>query len=392
MQEIDLLIIGSGPAGLSVALHLQQQDSNWAERLILVEKASHPRPKLCAGGVTRIGLETLRDLDIQLQLPIPGVEVEEVRLIYRGRQIRVSRKPVFIVYNRIEFDTYLSMIARERGVKLHEDEAVLSVTNTGSGLEVETTRTKYLAQVVVGADGSKGFSRKYLSRGGATTGVARALEAVYPVTPDGDPESKLFALFDFTWCEKDLQGYYWEFPSLVRCLPHTNLGVYDARLVSSRKRADLPEILEHMNSQTNRDLGDIQVQGHPVLWFNPMRSLTSPRFLVVGDAAGVDSLFGEGIGPALAYGKLAAREIQSAFEVRDFSFRRYKVHLLVSPLGRYLTLRWFIAWISYHLSWNAVYMHILWTLGMLAAALWKESRWFYRPYSAQEEAITNDQE
>ncbi|MCK4826999.1 FAD-dependent monooxygenase, partial [bacterium] len=75
MQEIDLLIIGSGPAGLSTALHLLQQDSGWAKRMILVDKASHPRPKLCAGGVTRIGLKTLRDLEIQLPLPIPVVEV-----------------------------------------------------------------------------------------------------------------------------------------------------------------------------------------------------------------------------------------------------------------------------------------------------------------------------
>jgi flavin-dependent dehydrogenase len=377
MEEIDLLIIGSGPAGLSLALHLVQLDSGWGKRIVLVEKASHPRPKLCAGGVTRIGLETLRHLGLDLPLPIPGVEVEEARMTYQDRQIKVRRKPVFVVYNRIEFDNYLSRIVRERGIRLRENEAVQAMNSTEYGIEVETNRDRYLAQVVVGADGSKGYTRRYLSQAGSQARVARLLETVVPTNIAHSTNRNSSADFDFTWCESNLQGYYWKFPSLVEGQPHFNHGVYDSRMAANRPRAALPEILTQSRTQTGSTSADVQIQGHPVLCFNPARRISSSRFLAVGDAAGVDPLFGEGIGPALAYGRIAAREIEAAFASGDFSFKGYRLHLLSSPLGRYLIIRWLIAWISYQLSWSPVYMHALWTLGKLAAAVWKEKTWFY---------------
>jgi flavin-dependent dehydrogenase len=55
MKDIDLIIIGSWPAGISTALHLLQQDPGWAGRMIVLEKAIHPRHKLCGGRMTRPG-------------------------------------------------------------------------------------------------------------------------------------------------------------------------------------------------------------------------------------------------------------------------------------------------------------------------------------------------
>ena len=49
-EQIDVPIIGSGPAGMSVGLHLVQTDAAWAERVLIIDKAVHPREKLCGGG------------------------------------------------------------------------------------------------------------------------------------------------------------------------------------------------------------------------------------------------------------------------------------------------------------------------------------------------------
>ena len=392
MRKVDLLIIGSGPAGLSAALHLLQQDPGWSKRMILIEKESHPRPKLCAGGVTRIGLETLRDLDIQLPLPIPGVTVEEARLKYKNRKIRLRRKPVFVVYDRMEFDAYLCEVARTRGANIQEGESVQGIVLTEQGMQVETTRGKYLAQVVLGADGSKGVSRRYLSNTGTQSIVARLLEGVYPDQTCRETFARRLAIFDFTWSGEDLQGYTWKFPSKVDGVAHWNVGVYDARIASKRKRADLPGILDRSLVNENSSVVQEQVQGHPLTSFNPGRRISSPRFLAVGDAAGVDGLFGEGIGPSLAYGNLAAQEISSAFSSGDFSFKQYKNHLLRSALGDFLLIRWLIAWLSYHLGRFAIYMHNLWFIGMIAAALWKEDEWFYPPDSQKGETKVNRQQ
>jgi flavin-dependent dehydrogenase len=74
--------------------------------------------------------------------------------------------------------------------------------------------------------------------------------------------------------------------------------------------------------------------------------------LLVGDAAGADPLFGEGISFALGYGALAAQEIGRAFRRNDFSFQGYKGRVLRSPLGKALIARWGITYIIYPLKWK----------------------------------------
>ena len=51
MVDHDILIIGAGPAGLSTALHLAQLAPELVGRTLILEKAHHPRPKLCGGGL-----------------------------------------------------------------------------------------------------------------------------------------------------------------------------------------------------------------------------------------------------------------------------------------------------------------------------------------------------
>ena len=53
-EQIDVLIVGSGPSGISTALHLARLDPTWAGRVVVVDKAVHPREKLCGGGLTHL--------------------------------------------------------------------------------------------------------------------------------------------------------------------------------------------------------------------------------------------------------------------------------------------------------------------------------------------------
>src|SRR5712671_2888973 len=68
-RELDLLIVGGGPAGLSTWLHLQREDPDLATRTLLIEKAVYPRDKLCGGGVVPQADQVLCDLGIDLHVP-----------------------------------------------------------------------------------------------------------------------------------------------------------------------------------------------------------------------------------------------------------------------------------------------------------------------------------
>jgi hypothetical protein len=160
------------------------------------------------------------------------------------------------------------------------------------------------------------------------------------------------AYFDFFPVPHNIAGYVWDFPTQVNGEPMRCWGIYDTNILSNEKRPHLREPLAQEMSRRGFNLEDYEIKGHPIRWFSPDNPMSLPRVLLVGDAVGADPIFGEGISMALGYGNLAARKIRDAVQHNDFSFRNYKKHVLLSPLGQTLLARWFIANIIYPLKWK----------------------------------------
>jgi flavin-dependent dehydrogenase len=379
MHAFPLIIIGAGPAGLSTALHLLALDPAWARRMVVLDRFAHPRHKLCGGGVTRLGLHYLRALGLPEPLPIPQAPVRDARFIYKDRTVHVYGRPEFIVFHRREFDNYLARTARERGVRIHENVRVREIRVDPDGVTVVTDAGDYRGLAAVGADGSRGISRRYVGAGlvpARPTRIARLLEVVQPAGEAAAQFRSEFASFDFTPVAGALQGYTWDFPARVDGAPHHNRGVYDARIAPRRPKAPLPDLLHRSLTGTEPGPDSAEVEGHPIHWFSPRNRFSGDRLILAGDAAGAEPLFGEGIAPALGYGEIAAGAIAAAFRERDFSFSDYKRRLLFSKLGGYLLLRWWIAWWSYRLSGRPWFMQIMWTVGKgLAAITNRKTTW-----------------
>lgn len=125
MRQVDVLIVGSGPAGMSTALHLVALNPGWARRMVVVDAAVHPRKKLCGGGVTRFGAEILANLGLEFEPP--HVPVHEIRIIFEGRTLRFREAQALRVARRDEFDHWLVLRGEEHGIEVRQGEAVIDI-------------------------------------------------------------------------------------------------------------------------------------------------------------------------------------------------------------------------------------------------------------------------
>ena len=343
-ENVDVLIVGSGPAGMSTALHLIDADRSWTGRTVVVDRAIHPRDKLCGGGITGGGDRILEGLG--LRYDGPQVPVQELELIYRSHTHVMNGSPVFRVVRRNEFDHWLAQRGLSHGLTVRQGETVTGVIPQRDHIEVVTDRAIFHAKAVVAADGSNSTVLREL-KWNRTAGQARLLEALTSETPDDRAFRDGVARFDFSQARAGLQGYYWEFPSLIGDQAFLNRGVFDSRVQSQRPRAALKQILSDSFADRGRDLADFPLKGHPIRWFRPDSPVSAPRILLAGDSAGVDPLLGEGIPYALGYGQVAAEAIVDAFARDDLSFNGYSDRIQAHPLLSGLKTRAAIARLIY---------------------------------------------
>lgn len=179
MTDPETIIIGSGPAGCSTALHLVAQSPAWRDRILVLEAKHHPRAKLCGGGVTVFGLLVLRGLG--LTLDAPHVEVNEAHIRFQRRALEVRGQPLLAVVDRASLDAWLVREVRARGVCVEEDSPVRAVEPTSSEVTVHTAARAYHPKAVVLACGSRGLDL-VAWRGGPPSGrsALRGLSSPLP--------------------------------------------------------------------------------------------------------------------------------------------------------------------------------------------------------------------
>jgi flavin-dependent dehydrogenase len=139
--------------------------------------------------------------------------------------------------------------------------------------------------------------------------------------------------FDFRPCATGLRGYRWVFPCVIDGVPHANVGVYALPPVDGiRMRRELDEMLADVAAAPC----DGGWKAFPIRTFDAGTTIAAPHVLLVGDAAGVDPLMGEGISFALEYGMLAADAIVAGRESEDLGCAAYARAVSDGALGRKL--------------------------------------------------------
>jgi len=344
MQKVDICIIGAGPSGIATAATLIKLNPNLRDHLVILEKAEHPRHKLCGGGLTPWADALLRELDLEAH--VPTLSVDKVQLYLSDQPLEFDKPGMMRTIRRNEFDAALAKSLREKGVRLLEKTPVQNLIEERDGIRVETTGKTFLAKIIVGADGAKSLVRRTFFQE-TSSRVSRLIEILVPATNGLSNEfQQRRAVIDFRPIQRGLQGYIWDFPCWCNGAPHLNIGVFDSRIVADEPRANLPEMLQRHLDERGWNIS-VDLMGHPERWFHPQDVYSRPRVLLVGDAAGVEPWLGEGISMSLAYGPVAAATIVSALERNDFSFADYRQNILAAKLGKILRRNRLVARLFY---------------------------------------------
>ena len=322
VEKRDLVIVGGGPAGTGTALALERTDPDLARRALVLDRADFPREKTCAGGLIPLTLELLQSLDVDLS--VPAVRVDRARVEVRGERIELDAPGCCFVIRRLEFDAMLLDAVRDRGIEVRTGVRVRDARPEGDGVLLETSAGAILARAVVAADGAGSLLRRRLVDPDEGW-VARAVMSDVPLAAATPPDTYEF---DFRDVADGLAGYAWSFPCWIDGRAHWNVGAY-----SIRRRGEGERLAAVLGARSD---GVAERKAHPIRLYADGKALSAPGVLLVGDAAGVDPLLGEGISFALEYGRLAATELSLGFRSGDLRFAGYGSRVAGSGLGKKL--------------------------------------------------------
>jgi geranylgeranyl reductase family protein len=339
--QCDVIVVGSGPAGISTAMHLTKLDPALRGRVIVLEKVSHPRKKVCGGGLSQYAMHLLRRLDIAMEMPL--VKVTRARIVFDSNAYSetVMMQPVELrTVMREDFDEMLVRSARSLGVEVIENEPAISFDFGDDAVVVHTRKRDLATEVLVGADGATSTVRRALNKKSEARTPRTVCAAVRFMEKHHRSvnleHGNLEAVMDFSCTSRNgIRGYAWSFPVITRGQAWLNTGIGGFN-ISQKKDKSLKQVLEEYLASQGLSMDASRLEGHPIHWFHPSSMLSAHRVLLVGDAAGIDPLWGEGISFSLGYGEIAASAIARAFQSEDFSFSSYKAHLLDHELGKAL--------------------------------------------------------
>lgn len=344
----DIIIVGGGPAGSAAALRLLERAPQLAARSLLIDKANFPRKKLCGGGVTQHGWDLIGALNVTLD--VRSFPIHHMRLVYDDLEATFHWRNLFRIVQRDEFDAALLNVARARGMEIREGVQVRDVLfanrngRDAEGVTLLCNGEELRAKAIIAADGANSVVRTKLGLVRSDR-ISRLMEILTPVqiAERAFEFENHTAVFDFTPIAKNVQGYYWDFPTYKHGAPVMNRGIFDARVRGDRPRAELKAVLDKKLSEREVNLREWKLEGHPERWFDPKEKHSAPRIVLAGDAAGAEPWLGEGISHALDFGIRAADYVTDAFAKNDFSFADYSATISKSALGRRLRVKKFIA-------------------------------------------------
>jgi menaquinone-9 beta-reductase len=314
MVESEVIIVGGGPAGAACAWELK---GNGIQTLIL-EREPFRSTKPCAGWITPAVLRALNFTP--REYPFGMLTMRRLKISICGVRFTLPTRQYSI--RRSQFDSWL---LERTGVPVFTHRAQ-KIVREGGGYVVDGL---YKCRSIVGAGGSSCPVYAALFKGvrpRAEGALILTLEEEFPF----ETKDKLSRLWFF---EKSLPGYSWYVPKEGGYL---NVGVGGKSLGMKSRNVSIRFYWKSFIKRLRRYSVDLDEDRAPRGYAYYTRQDTGPvqadGAYLVGDAAGLATVdMGEGIGPAVQSGILAARAIARGKPYTLRSLGRFSLGNILMP-------------------------------------------------------------
>lgn len=326
----DVIISGAGPAGSTCALFLGQA----GKKVLLLDQSTFPRDKICADNKTWKCLDIVKELGLWKSFQqIPKKEINGVLVASPcGNELYtplwkkdVKEKGCWYNVRRMVFDAFLAKAAsKNKNVTLKENCKVISPMIEKDQVvgvvfeDKKRQRHEVCAQVVVGADGSTSPIANAVGLSPKVKGRYAVNARCYFKNVSGTSDR-----CELYYLKGICPGYFWIFP-VDKGMSNVGIGM---RLEDiERQGIDLEQKLwEVIHSERFKDrfvkakqLSPVKKWGLSVL--GKRRPCSGAGFVLCGDAGTFAMTFsGEGVGPSMRTGKIAAQTIVTALNENDVS-------------------------------------------------------------------------
>lgn len=323
-EQIDVAVIGAGPAGTAAAITLARAGID----VTVFDKATFPRDKTCGDGLTTLALRQLEQLGLDPADVASWIDVTDCFVTSpSGVSIHLPLPPASdgrfaAVTTRLDLDAALVEVARKEGATVVEGAGLTAAREESNAVVLRigadgADEREVRARWVVAADGMWSPTRRAL--GLAEPGYRGEWHAFrqYVGNVGERAATELHVMF-----EADIvPGYFWSFPLPGR---RANIG-FGIQRGGKVPVGDMGPLWEDLLARPHiRDLlgPDVTPEAPHRAWPIPARvdtAVTStPRVLFTGDAvAACDVMTGEGIGQALLTGVRAAESIRDRAVIGD---------------------------------------------------------------------------
>lgn len=314
MIKTDVIIVGGGPAGSACAWKLRQHNVD----CIIIDQSQFPRFKPCAGWITP---DVVKDLKMNIEeYPYGFTTFTSLQVVIRKFKFRLPTRQHSI--RRIEFDHWLL----QRSCAPVHQHMVKSIRQVNGSYEIDG---KFSAKFLVGAGGTYCPVYRTLFK----TDNPKARESLIAAQEEEFPYEG--ASKDcWLWFWENLPGYAWYVPKANGYI-NVGIGAWAEALKANGDRLQthwdlLVKKLEETGLVRNHTF---QPSAHTYYLRQRLPEIRKGNAFIIGDAAGLATQdMGEGIGPAIRSGMLAADAIATGSEYTLDSIPKYSQGMLLGKL------------------------------------------------------------